>query len=102
MTNARGEFEQHISTIQQYTVLGLSEADTRSHLIDPLLRILGFSDVRHLRREVMIPATPHPLQDLSYLRRCLQVRIGSTLEDKLSEPNKMGYRELLSVGSIIA
>ena len=57
MTNARGEFEQHISTIQQYTVLGLSEADTRSHLIDPLLRILGFSDVRHLRREVMIPAT---------------------------------------------
>ena len=57
MTNARGEFEQHISTIQRYTVLGLSEADTRSHLIDPLLRILGFSDVRHLRREVMIPAT---------------------------------------------
>ena len=57
MTNARGEFEQHISTIQQYTVLGLSEADTRSHLIDPLLRILGFSDVSHLRREVMIPAT---------------------------------------------
>ena len=57
MTNMRGEFEQHISTIQQYTVLSLSEADTRSHLIDPLLRILGFSDVSHLRREVMIPAT---------------------------------------------
>ena len=57
MTNARGEFEQHLSTIQQYTALGLSEADTRSHLIDPLLRILGFSDVRHLRREVVIPAT---------------------------------------------
>ena len=57
MTNTRSEFEQHLSTIQQYIVLGLSEADTRSHLIDPLLRILGFSDVRHLRREVMIPAT---------------------------------------------
>ena len=57
MTNARSEFEQHLSTIQQYIVLGLSEADTRSHLIDPLLRILGFSDVSHLRREVMIPAT---------------------------------------------
>ena len=57
MTNVRDEFEQHLSNIQQYTALGLSEADTRSHLIDPLLRILGFSDVRHLRREVMIPAT---------------------------------------------
>ena len=57
MTNARSEFGQHISSIQQYTTLGLSEADTRVRLIDPLLRILGFSDVRHLRREVMIPAT---------------------------------------------
>ena len=57
MTNTRSEFEQHLSTVQQYIVLGLSEADTRSHLIDPLLRILGFSDVRHLRREVMSPAT---------------------------------------------
>ncbi len=58
MTDARSEFEQHLSTIQQYIVLGLSEADTRSHLIDPLLRILGFSDVSHLRREVMIPGQP--------------------------------------------
>ena len=49
MTNARSEFEQHLSTIQQYTALRLSEADTRSHLIDPLLRILGFSDVRQMR-----------------------------------------------------
>ena len=35
----------------------LSEADTRSYLIDPVLRLLGYSGVDDLRREVAIPAT---------------------------------------------
>ena len=37
--------------------LRLSEADTRSYLIDPVLRLLGYEGVKHLRREMPVPAT---------------------------------------------
>ena len=42
---------------EKYLQLRLSEADTRSYLIDPVLRLLGYSGVDDLRREVAIPAT---------------------------------------------
>ena len=57
MPDARAAFLDHARTIQQYATLRLSEADTRSYLIDPVLRILGYEGVDHLRREVPVPAT---------------------------------------------
>jgi hypothetical protein len=57
MPDTRAGFDEHVATVQQYTGLKLSESDTRAYLIDPLLRLLGFSDVKHLRREVTVPAT---------------------------------------------
>src|SRR5690606_27868653 len=39
----------------------LSESDTRVHLIDPVLRILGYKSVPDLRREVPVPATKESL-----------------------------------------
>lgn len=46
--------EQHI---QQLLSLKLSEADTRVHLVDPVLRVLGYHGVGDMRREVPIPAS---------------------------------------------
>ena len=40
-----------------YLSLRLSEADTRSYLIDPVLRLPGYEGVKHLRREMPVPAT---------------------------------------------
>ena len=57
MSDAREAFLEHARTVQQYAALRLSEADTRSYLIDPVLRILGYDGVEHLRREVPVPAT---------------------------------------------
>ena len=57
MSDAREAFLDHARTVQQYVALRLSEADTRSYLIDPVLRILGYEGVEHLRREVPVPAT---------------------------------------------
>ena len=57
MPDARSEFDQHLTTVQEYAGLNLSESDTRAYLVDPLLRLLGFADVKHLRREVTVPAT---------------------------------------------
>ncbi len=37
--------------------MNLSEADTRAHAIDPVLRLLGYNEVSDIRREVPIPAT---------------------------------------------
>ena len=57
MPDARSEFDRHLTTVQEYAGLNLSESDTRAYLVDPLLRLLGFADVKHLRREVTVPAT---------------------------------------------
>lgn len=52
------DFQAHAQELQsRYSSLRLSEADTRSYLIDPVLRILGYAGVEHLRREVNVPAT---------------------------------------------
>ena len=48
----------HAEKVQaDYLSLRLSEADTRSYLIDPVLRLLGYEGVKHLRREMPVPAT---------------------------------------------
>ena len=48
----------HARTLsEKYAGLRLSEADTRSYLVDPVLRLLGYEGVEHLRREVHVPAT---------------------------------------------
>jgi Restriction Enzyme Adenine Methylase Associated/Type I restriction enzyme R protein N terminus (HSDR_N) len=51
------EFREHVARIQDYLSLRLSETDTRVHLVDPILRILGYSAVGDIRREVPVPAT---------------------------------------------
>ena len=57
MPDARSEFDRHLTMVQEYAGLNLSESDPRAYLVDPLLRLLGFADVKHLRREVTVPAT---------------------------------------------
>ena len=51
-------FRAHVERVQgEFRDLKLSEADTRSYLIDPVLSLLGYQGVSHLRREVPIPET---------------------------------------------
>ena len=58
MSDSVEQFVAHGRELQQkYLQLRLSEADTRSYLIDPVLRLLGYDGVDDLRREVTIPAT---------------------------------------------
>jgi predicted type IV restriction endonuclease len=47
----------HVQSMPELVSEPLSEADTRAHLIDPMLRILGYRGVADVRREVMIPST---------------------------------------------
>jgi hypothetical protein len=51
------EFMAHAEQLQSYVSMGLSESDTRAYLIDPVLRLLGYSSVVNIRREVPVPAT---------------------------------------------
>ena len=51
----------HVTETHQYASLQLSEADTRSYLVDPVLRILGYGGVNDLRREVLVPTTKESL-----------------------------------------
>ena len=58
MTTTLDAFMAHARTLSaKYSKLNLSEADTRSYLIDPVLRLLGYEGVENLRREVPISAT---------------------------------------------
>ncbi|MGO9289968.1 MAG: type I restriction endonuclease [Polyangia bacterium] len=58
MTTPLDAFMAHARTLSaKYSNLHLSEADTRSYLIDPVLRLLGYEGVENLRREVPISAT---------------------------------------------
>ncbi len=58
MSDEVERFVAHGRELQEkYLQLRLSEADTRSYMIDPVLRLLGYSGVENLRREVAIPAT---------------------------------------------
>ena len=57
-SEAEAAFLAHAEKVQaDYLSLRLSEADTRSYLIDPVLRLLGYEGVKHLRREMPVPAT---------------------------------------------
>ena len=57
-SEAEAAFWAHAEKVQaDYLSLRLSEADTRSYLIDPVLRLLGYEGVKHLRREMPVPAT---------------------------------------------
>ena len=57
MAELESDFFAHIQRSSEHFALSLSEADTRVHLVDPVLRILGYVGVRDIRREVAIPAT---------------------------------------------
>lgn len=61
MTSAREQFLEHTVRAQGYLSLKLSEADTRAHLVDPVLSILGYRGVTDVRREVPVPATGESL-----------------------------------------
>ena len=57
VAEVEADFLAHIQRSGENFALNLSEADTRVHLVDPVLRILGYAGVRDMRREVPIPAT---------------------------------------------
>lgn len=57
MTEPPAEFLNHVQALPTYASQNLSEADTRVYLIDPVLRLLGYTTVGDLRREVPVPAT---------------------------------------------
>ena len=57
MNEPPAEFLNHVQSLATYAAQNLSEADTRVYLIDPVLRILGYTTVGDLRREVPVPAT---------------------------------------------
>lgn len=57
MPSAETEFLEHAAMIRDYASMNLSEADTRVHLIDPVLAILGYRAVDDIRREVAVAAT---------------------------------------------
>ena len=57
-SEAEAAFRAHAEKVQaDYLSLRLSEADTRSYLIDPVLCLLGYEGVKHLRRKMPVPAT---------------------------------------------
>jgi len=51
------EFLEHAAMVRDYAAMNLSEADTRAHLVDPVLTLLGYKGVDALRREVPVAAT---------------------------------------------
>jgi hypothetical protein len=55
--SGESEFLEHAAMVRDYASMNLSEADTRVHLIDPVLAILGYRAVGDIRREVPVPAT---------------------------------------------
>jgi hypothetical protein len=57
MIEPPAEFLNHVQALPTYASQNLSEADTRVYLIDPVLRLLGYTTVGDLRREVPVPAT---------------------------------------------
>jgi hypothetical protein len=57
MPSAETEFLEHAAMIRDYASMNLSEADTRVHLIDPVLAVLGYRAVDDIRREVPVAAT---------------------------------------------
>lgn len=50
-------FREHAARLEAFASLHLSEADTRVHLIDPILRLLGYVGIDDIRREVPVPVT---------------------------------------------
>ena len=57
-SDSQSTFRAHVERLQaEYLPLRLNEADTRPYLVDPVLRLLGYAGVKHLRREVPVPAT---------------------------------------------
>lgn len=57
MPSGETEFFEHTGMIRDYASMNLSEADTRVHLIDPVLAILGYRAVNDIGREVPVAAT---------------------------------------------
>jgi len=51
------EFLDHVQSLRSYAQQNLSEADTRVYLIEPVLRILGYTTPEDVRREVPVRAT---------------------------------------------
>ena len=57
VADAEVQFIAHSRRIPALAAMNPSEADTRAHAIDPVLRLLGYNEVSDIRREVPIPAT---------------------------------------------
>ena len=52
--DAREQFLSHSKAVLDAASTGLSEADTRGHLIDPVLRLLGYTSLKDIRQEVPV------------------------------------------------
>ena len=52
--DAREQFLSHSKTVLDAASMVLSEADTRVYLIDPVLRLLGYTSFKDIRREVPV------------------------------------------------
>jgi hypothetical protein len=57
MSSAESDFLKHAAMVRDHASMTLSEADTRVHLIDPVLSLLGYRSVGDIRREVSVTAT---------------------------------------------
>lgn len=55
VSDAETQFLDHSRRLPELVSLNLSEADTRAHVVDPVLRLLGYTAVSDIRREVPIP-----------------------------------------------
>lgn len=57
MPDVPAPFMDHLTLVQSFDGRDLGEADTRAHLIDPMLRILGYVSIDDVRYEVPLPAS---------------------------------------------
>jgi hypothetical protein len=57
MSMPEDDFISHAARVAEYVPHSLSEADTRAWLVDPMLRILGYTSYADVHREVYVPET---------------------------------------------
>lgn len=57
MSDPKEAFAAHAAVLAELAGAQLSEADTRGHLIDPVLSLLGYSALAELRREIPVKET---------------------------------------------
>ncbi len=57
MGTTDAEFADHVRRLHAFVSLDLNEAETRYHLVDPVIRMLGYSHIEDVRREISTTVT---------------------------------------------